>query len=55
VLDQLKPDERAALLLRSIGYEYKEIQQLTGWSYTKVNRCVTEGRAAARRIIEEGS
>ena len=26
------------------GYSYAEIQELTGWTYTKVNRCMAEGR-----------
>ena len=26
------------------GHSYNEISALTGWSYTKVNRCLTEGR-----------
>ena len=56
-LGQIKPQERRALQLQAEGYSYKEIQALTGWTYTKVNRCLTEGRAAfLRRVagIEEG-
>lgn len=49
LLDQLKPDERRALLLLAMGYSYKEIAAGCGWTYTKVNRCVAEGRAALRR------
>jgi RNA polymerase sigma factor (sigma-70 family) len=45
-LRQLKPQEIRALLLRAEGYSYAEICELTGWSYTKVNRCLTEGRQA---------
>jgi RNA polymerase sigma factor (sigma-70 family) len=45
-LRQLKPQETRALLLRAEGYSYAEICELTGWSYTKVNRCLTEGRQA---------
>jgi hypothetical protein len=26
------------------GHSYQEICELTGWTYTKVNRCLTEGR-----------
>lgn len=44
----LKPQERRALSLLAIGYSYHEIAQLTGWTYTKVNRCITEGRANLR-------
>jgi len=45
-LGRLKPQERRALQLQAEGYSYKEIQQLTGWTYTKVNRCLTEGKTA---------
>jgi RNA polymerase sigma factor (sigma-70 family) len=45
-LRQLKPQEIRALLLRAEGYSYAEICEITGWSYTKVNRCLTEGRQA---------
>ncbi len=43
-LGQLKPQEIRALLLRAEGYSYEEICEITGWTYTKVNRCLTEGR-----------
>jgi RNA polymerase sigma factor (sigma-70 family) len=45
-LAQLKPQEIRALLLRAEGYSYREICQITSWTYTKVNRCLTEGRQA---------
>jgi RNA polymerase sigma factor (sigma-70 family) len=57
-LRQLKPQEVRALVLRAEGYSYKQIQDLTGWTYTKVNRCLTEGRKAfLERVagIEAGS
>ena len=47
-LAELKPDERRALALLAIGLSYAEICDLTGWTYTKVNRCVSEGRLALR-------
>jgi RNA polymerase sigma factor (sigma-70 family) len=47
-LARLKPDERAAVLLRGAGFSYQEIGRSRDWSYTKVNRCVSEGRAALR-------
>lgn len=50
----LKPDERTALVLLGLGYSYKEIMQLQGWTYTKVNRCISEGRAALRRWDSDG-
>lgn len=43
-LQRLKPQEVRALWLRAQGNSYEEIQQLTGWSRTKVNRCLYEGR-----------
>jgi RNA polymerase sigma factor (sigma-70 family) len=45
-MQSLKPQEIRALLLKAEGYSYKQIQEITGWSYTKVNRCLTEGRAS---------
>ncbi len=48
-LTTLKPDERRALSLLAIGYSYREICNLTGWTYTKVNRCISEGRARLRK------
>jgi RNA polymerase sigma factor (sigma-70 family) len=45
-LQRLKPQEMRALLLRAEGYSYKEISRITGWTYTKVNRCLAEGRRA---------
>jgi DNA-directed RNA polymerase specialized sigma24 family protein len=49
-LSRLKPDQRAALLLQGVGYSYAEIAAGRCWTYTKVNRCVNEGRAALRGI-----
>lgn len=43
-LQRLKPQELRALWLKAQGHSYSEISTLTGWSYTKVNRCLTEGR-----------
>ena len=57
-LKKLKPQEIRALVLRAEGYSYKQIQEITGWTYTKVNRCLTEGRKAfLERVagIEAGS
>ena len=42
----LKPQEMRALWLRMEGRSYKEIAAELDWTYTKVNRCVTEGRRA---------
>ena len=49
-LARLKPAERRALVLRGQGYSYREICALTGWTYTKVNRCLSEGRARLRQL-----
>nr|MDQ6914565.1 sigma-70 family RNA polymerase sigma factor [Actinomycetota bacterium] len=45
-LQRLKPQEIRALVLKARGYSYREICEITGWTYTKVNRCLTEGRRA---------
>ena len=46
---RLKPDERTALLLKAKGLSYREIGERQGWTYTKVNRAITEGR---RRFLD---
>lgn len=46
VLQRLKPQEVRALWLRAQGNSYDEIGAETGWSRTKVNRCLYEGRRA---------
>ena len=48
-LARLKPDERTALLLKAKGLSYREIGERQGWTYTKVNRAITEGR---RRFLD---
>ena len=56
-LQRLKPQEVRALWLKAQGLTYEEIGEVTGWSYTKVNRCLTEGRRAfleRYRQIESG-
>jgi Sigma-70, region 4 len=58
-LERLKPQQARALRLRAKGYSYSEICRITAWSYTKVNRCLTEGRRACvrgpRRSTRAGS
>jgi RNA polymerase sigma factor (sigma-70 family) len=49
-LAQLKPDHRRCLALKAIGYSYEEIGQITGWTQTKINRCLVEGRAHLRQV-----
>jgi RNA polymerase sigma factor (sigma-70 family) len=54
----LKPQEIRCLLLKAEGRSYQEICEATGYSYTKVNRCLTEGRRAfLKRVagIEAGA
>lgn len=43
-LRALKPQEVKALTLKAQGYSYAEIGEITGWTYTKINRCMAEGR-----------
>jgi DNA-directed RNA polymerase specialized sigma24 family protein len=47
-LRDAKPDHARAMMARTLGWRYAEICEAFGWSYTKTNRCVTEGRAALR-------
>lgn len=49
-LAELKPQERRALSLLALGYSYAEIGEITGWTYTKINRCIAEGRARLRQL-----
>jgi RNA polymerase sigma factor (sigma-70 family) len=53
LVDRLKPQQRTVLHLRMAGLSYQEICQHTGQTYTWVNRHLTEGRQALRRLIEE--
>jgi RNA polymerase sigma factor (sigma-70 family) len=53
-IGRLIPDERDALVLFGLGYSYREIARLRGWTYTKVNRRLNEGRARVRRMLDEG-
>jgi RNA polymerase sigma factor (sigma-70 family) len=48
-LQRLKPNEVRALWLKAAGNSYAEICEETGWTYTKVNRCLAEGR---KRFLE---
>jgi RNA polymerase sigma factor (sigma-70 family) len=50
-LSSLKQDERRALWLLGLGLSYAEITQVTGWTHTKINRCVSEGRSTLRRKV----
>jgi|SRR5689334_4846482 len=50
-LRTLKPAELRALSLLAEGYSYAEIGAMTGFSQTKVNRVLAEGRARFRSVI----
>jgi len=50
-LKSLKPQELRALSLLAQGYSYVEIGEITGYSRTKINRCLAEGRERFRRLI----
>lgn len=51
-LGRLKPQEIRCMLLLAEGHSYKQIQEITGFSYTKVNRCLSEGRRSFLQRIE---
>jgi RNA polymerase sigma factor (sigma-70 family) len=51
-LRRLKPQEIRCMILLAEGHTYRQIQDLTGFSYTKVNRCLTEGRRSFLRRVE---
>src|SRR3954452_13743149 len=56
-LKALKPDEARALLLKAEGLSYDEIGRRFGWTYTKVNRSIAEGRKRFLKVysgIEAG-
>ena len=50
-LQRLKPQEVTALWLKAEGLSYAEIAARQGWTYTKVNRCITEGRKSLLRRL----
>lgn len=57
-LQALKPQELRALTLLAEGYSYAEIGEITGYSQTKINRCLAEGRERFRGLVarsEDGS
>ncbi len=53
VIRRLKPDEARALMLKAEGLSYEEIGTRLHWSYTKVNRCITEGRRRFLALYEQ--
>lgn len=50
-LRALKPAELRSLTLFAAGYSYAEIGEITGFSQTKVNRCLAEGRQRFRHLM----
>lgn len=50
-LRTLKPAELRSLTLLAAGYSYAEIGELTGFSHTKINRSLAEGRERFRRLL----
>jgi RNA polymerase sigma factor (sigma-70 family) len=50
-LRALKPAELRSLTLLAAGYSYAEIGEITGFSHTKVNRTLAEGRERFRRAL----
>ncbi len=52
-LAALKTDEARALTLQAAGLSYGEIAARLGWTATKTNRALTEGRAGFRRRYAE--
>ena len=50
-LQALKPQELRALSLLAEGYSYVEIGEITGFSQTKINRCLAEGRDRFRSLL----
>ena len=51
-LQRLKPQEMRCMLLLAEGHSYAEICRITGFTYTKVNRCLAEGRQSFLRRVE---
>lgn len=51
-LSRLREDQLRCLILRADGLSYSRIAELTGFSYAKVNRCLSEGRRSLRDAFE---
>jgi RNA polymerase sigma factor (sigma-70 family) len=50
-LKRLNPDQTRCMLLRADGMNYEEICEITGFTYTKVNRLLSDGRRAFRNEV----
>jgi len=53
-LATLKTDERRAVMLLALGHTYAEIGARYGWTRSKVNRSLADGRARLRGLLGEG-
>lgn len=53
LLAELKPDQRLAVSLFAAGYSYREIGARQGWTHTKVQRSIFEGRVRLRELLSE--
>jgi DNA-directed RNA polymerase specialized sigma24 family protein len=53
-LGALKGDERRAVVLHAAGFTYGEIGERCGWTHTKVNRSLYEGRRVLRKAASRG-
>ena len=53
-LSALKADQRRALILLALGCSYDEIAETSGWTRTKVNRSLVEGRSRLRQLLGKG-
>jgi hypothetical protein len=53
IMRRLKRDEARALMLKAEGLSYVEIAERLEWTYTKVNRCITEGRRRFMKLYAE--
>lgn len=51
LLTGLRPHQRLALSLQAAGFDYDEIAELAGKTYTWTNRHLTEGRASLRELV----
>jgi len=50
-MELLKHDEAQALFEQMEGYGYRDICDMHGWTFRKVDRCLTEGRARLRELV----
>jgi RNA polymerase sigma factor (sigma-70 family) len=53
-VNALTADQRTALILFSLGFSYSEIAERCGWTWTKVNRSLAEGRIRLGQLLGEG-